>query len=610
MDRAKAAFFNARHELAGALAKPADAGKAVTELMKSLDIDTENPSSSSANDSTALKVLSLLWGSTAEHGDREISMKIDGYRKRYVAAKGGDSQERAAATRDFDKRVRNDLVNSLGPRNRSIYTRALRQQEQRWENGNLTMPQLHEKMAGAARQLATDCENILSEISGEKRLAFFRNEVKGALGFVSNEENLMQTLNYLWGAEPERGNEDQFTEFDKVTDDLVSMIVMSEEKNRSSSSASSLDRDQAFKLEKREFIAEARCYLGSLLPNATAVKEYTSQEAGARLRYMQQDKPDYSAYKAQMLRHLASMRTEVLKSAEGNENARLDNAVEEAVNSLLEDEAEPRAGSKTLNVSDALEASYLNVVDRQSRRRWNAFMESCDKYVEISMQKNKNEYDSKRAFMRATQKVLIEKLPNEIKDNFKALLVELDSFSENNFNTNSVYNFSAVKLFKKVNGGELGAEDARSKVFLQSSAKNYARMIDGDSQGSGSLQEEVTKALESVLQPDSDPAKVLECLGYFWGVSVSRLTLQGYEEFGIRRNKYVEAHGGQAVSDIPTDCDFIVEARKILVGRMPAEFQEKYKVQQDALQQFGMSATNIARSAQHFLVSLESKSAQ
>ena len=92
MDRAKAAFFSARHEIAGALAKPADAGKAVSELMKSLDIDPENSSPSSANDSTALKALSLLWGSTAEHGDKEISMKIDGYRKRYVAAKGGDNE--------------------------------------------------------------------------------------------------------------------------------------------------------------------------------------------------------------------------------------------------------------------------------------------------------------------------------------------------------------------------------------------------------------------------------------------------------------------------------------------------------------------------------------
>ena len=476
--------------------------------------------------------------------------------------------------------------------------------------GNLTMPQFHEKMADTARQLATDSENILPKVADEKRLAIFRNEVKGALGFVSNEEVLMQTLNYLWGAGSERGNEDQFTIFDKVTDDVVSMMVMSDEKNCDNSSVSSLDRDQAFKLKKREFIAEARNYLGSLLPNAIAVKEYTSQEASARLRYMQQDKPDYSAYKTQMLRHLASMRTEVLKSAEGNENARLDNAVEEAVNSLLEDETKPHAGSKTLSVFDALEASYLDVVDRQSRWRWNDFLGSCNKYVEISMEKNKNEFDSKRAFMRATQKVLIEKLPNEIKDNFKALLVELDYFSENNFITNSVYNFSAVKLFKKVNGEELGAEDARSKVFLQSSARNDGRSIDGDSRGSGSLQEEVTKALESVLQPNSDPAEVLKCLECFLGGTASRLTMQKYVAFGIRRNKYVQAYGGQAVSNIPTDCDFVVEAQKILVGRMPVEFQKKYKVQQDALKQFGMSATNIAESTRHFLWSLESKSSQ
>lgn len=87
------------------------------------------------------------------------------------------------------------------------------QQEQRWVHGNLTMPQFHEKMAGTARQLATDSQNILPDTSSEERLAFFRNEVKGALGFVSNEKNLMQALNYLWGAVPEKLDKDQFTQF-------------------------------------------------------------------------------------------------------------------------------------------------------------------------------------------------------------------------------------------------------------------------------------------------------------------------------------------------------------------------------------------------------------
>jgi hypothetical protein len=303
-----------------------------------------------------------------------------------------------------------------------------------------------------------------------------------------------------------------------------------------------------------------------------------------------------------MLQHLASMRTEVLKSPERNEKARLDNAVEEAVARLLENDTEPRAGSTPLSAHDAVEASYLDTVGHESGKRWKDLQECRERYVDVSVQKNLDEYDSRRAFMRATQKVLIEKLPENIRNNFKELLVALDSCHEQGFITNDVYNFTALKLLKKVNGVALGAESSGSKVFLQLSAKNESRKVDGDSKGFGSLQEEVTEALKSLLEPVSVPAKVLGCLGYFWGIPEGRLASHRYDEFGIHRNRYAQAHGGQAVSDIPTDCAFVAEARSILLGRMPAEFQAKYKAQQDALKEFGMSATAIAKSTGHFLV--------
>lgn len=600
MDRAKAAFFNARQEIAGTLAKPADADKAISELMRYLDVDAEKPSPSSAKNYTALKALSLLWGSTPNHDDKEISAKIDGYRKRYVAAKGGDAEERADAASDFDKSVKMGLANSLGPRNHSVYGKALSQHEQRWADGNLTRPQLHEKMAATSRQLVNDIENIPHDTS-DQHLRFFKNEVKGALQFVGNEQDLMGALNYLWGGKPDRENEDKFKEFDKVMNDVVSLIVESEEKTSSSSTAN-LDRDQAFLLKKREFIAESRSYLGSLLPDETKVKEYIECEAVARSTCMQPGNPDYAGYKKQMLHHLASMRTEVLKNPERNENARLDNAVEEAVARLLEKDTEPRAGSTPLRAHDAVEASYLDMVGHESGKRWKDLQECRERYVEVSMQKNLDEYDSRRAFMRATQKLLIEGLPENIRNNFKKLLVALDSFHEKGFIANDVYNFTALKLFKKVNGETFGAESSISKVFLRLPAKNESRKVDGDSKGFGSLQDEVTKALKTVLNPVSDPAEVLGCLGCFWGISPGRLTLHKYGEFGIHRNRYTQAHGGHAVSDIPTDCAFVAEARSILLGRMPTEFQAKYKAQQDALKEFGMSATAIAKSTQHFLV--------
>ena len=69
----------------------------------------------------------------------------------------------------------------------------------------------------------------------------------------------------------------------------------------------------------------------------------------------------------------------------------------------------------------------------------------------------------------------------------------------------------------------------------------------------------------------------------------------------------MQAHGGKAVSDIPTDCEFVREAQNILAGRLPAWLQEQYTVQQDALKQFGMSATDIAESTGHFLLSFLAK---
>lgn len=603
MDRAKAAFFNARHEIAGALAKPADAVKAVTDLMKSLDIDTEKPSSFSANDSTALKALALLWGSTAEHGDKEISMKIDGYRKRYVAAKGGDSEQRAAATDDFDRLVRNGLADSLGPRNRSIYTGALSQQEQRWRDGNVTTSQMAGKMAFLARQIDADTENIYHCAEGDERLDYFMNEVKGALGFVDNEKDLMQALNYLWGARPEKLEKDQFRQFDDVMNDVVSMMVDAEERNGSASSTLGFDRDHAIQLKKREFIKESRRYLGSLLPDRGKVASYLDAEASARKQYMEGGRSDYDCYKQQMLRHLVSMQAAVLKSPAKSEEARLASAVDEAVEKLLDNRKGKHARWAALSISDALVASYSNVTAHESAARWKEFENCRDRFVDIAWEKNEDRDKSEDVFTRAVQKVLIEMLPDEaVKQTFKELLVELDSLFKKKFISHGVYNDSARKLLRKANGKALDAENPGSTKTLQFQAKvSHAESVGDDPIGTRSLQKEVTEALELVLSPNAGTAQVLDCLMYFWGSSESRLRRSEYTEFGNRRNKYIQAHGGIAVSEISTDCDFVREARRILVGRLPEKLQVEYGVQQDALGRFGLSGTNIAESTRHYL---------
>ena len=604
MDRAKAAFFAARQEIAGTLSKPEAADRAITELLRLLHIDFANPSPTSSSDSTALKALALVWGSNAGPGDKEISQKIDAYRKRYVAARGGDAGERADAARDFDTKVSGSLSKSLGARNRSMYEKALGQQGKRWANGNITKPEMHENMAGIARQLIADTDDIFHGAPENEHLKYFRNEVKGALGFVDNERDLMQALNYLWGAKPEQERDEAFAHFDEVVNDVVSMMVDSDDRCRKNSNASGFERGHAIGLKKREFIAESRDYLGSLLPDATKVKQYRDREASARSQYMQRGQLDYQGYKNQMLHHLASMQVAVLNSPNGSESTRLDSAVSEAVERLLASGPVAHVGSVALSVPDALAASYLDVVAHESGHRWNDFNNCRNKYVDVSVEKNQEQYKSRSTFTRAVQKALIEKLPNDIKNNFKELLGELDSLLRTDFITDSVYDYSAVKLLKKVSGEALSDENPSSAVFLQFSvAEEETNRVGGDLTGSGLLHSEVTEALKSVLELDSDPAKVLACLGYFWGVPETRLNRHKYTEFGIRRNKYMQAHGGKAVSAIPTDCEFVREAQKILVGRLPAWLQEKYKLQQDALKQFGMGGTDVAESTGHFLMS-------
>jgi hypothetical protein len=603
MDRAKAAFFNARHEIAGALTKPAEAGKAVTELMKSLGIDTENLSSSSTDDATALRALSLLWGSKVEHGDSEISIKIDGYRKRYVAAKGGDSGQRAEATRNFDARVRKGLLDSLGPRNRSIYARALSQQEQRWEDGNVTTAQLHEKMAGISTQLVSDVENGLPLTSAEKGQAFFNDEVKGALGFVRNEDDLMQALNYLWGAKPQNLEKEQLRQFDDVMNDVVSMIVDAEQRNGSVGSTSGFDRDHAIQLKKREFIKEARNYLGSLLPDRGKVASYLDAEASARKQTMEGGQSDYDGYKQQMLKHLASMQAAVLKSPAKSEAARLASAVDEAVGKLLDNSKGNHKRWAVLSISDALVASYSDMTAHESAARWKEFEDCRDQFVDIAREKNEDRGESKDAFTRAVQRVLIGKLPDEtVKQTFKELLVGLDFLFEKKFITHRVYNDSAKKLLRKANGKALDDENPGSTRTLQFQAQvSHAKSVGDDPIGTRSLHEEVTEALELILRPNSGSTKVLDCLRYFWGGSESRLHRSEYAEFGNRRNNYIQAHGGKAVSAISTDCEFVREARRILVGRLPEKLQEEYGLQQEALGRFGLSGTNIAESTQNYL---------
>ena len=609
MDRAKAAFFAARQELAGTLSGPDAADRAVTELVKVLTFNDLDPSPFSSHDSNTLRALALVWGSTAGQGDKGDSQKIDAYRKRYVAAKGGSAEERGAAAAEFDKKVQSSLARLLGPRNRSAYDRALNQQEQRWMDGNVTRTEMQEKMVAVVKQLVADTANINPGTDTNERTSHFRNEVKGALGFVENEQDLMQALNYLWGAMPNQERDDEFKQFDVIVNDVVSMMVASDVKYfPPSKHVFPYDHSKAISQKKRVFIAEARNYLGSLLPDQNKVAKYMDGEASALGKHIAKYEPDYNAYKQEMLQLLASMQTAVIRSPERSESARLASAVDDAVNKLLEDRTVSHWRSVSLSGYDALQASYLNTVDHRSAERWREFQECRDQYVDISVEKKQNENASRRAFMRAVQKALIEKLPDQIKNDFKELLKELESFLKKDFITSAVYNFTALKLFNKVNGKELGDESAASKVFLQFSGHaNGTHMVENDLKGSGSLHDEVTEALKSVLEPDSDPAKVLSCLGYFWGVSETRLNRNKYTEFNSRRNRYMQAHGGKAVSDIPTDCEFVREAQNILAGRLPAWLQEQYTVQQDALKQFGMSATDIAESTGHFLLSFLAK---
>lgn len=603
MDRAKAAFFAARQEIAGALSKPETADRAVTELIKLLNIDVENRSSSSSNNSTALKALALIWGSTAGHGDTDISSNIDACRRRYVAAKGGNAEERAASAADFDKKVKTSLSASLGPRNRSIYARGLSQQEQRWVDGNVTASQMKEKMAVLARQLDADTENIFHGAEGDERLHYFMNEVKGALAFIDNEKDLMQALYYLWGAGPEKLEKDQFRQFDDVMNDVVSMMVNSEERNGSVSSTSGFDRSHAIQLKKREFIKEARSYLGSLLPDRGKVASYMDAEAGARKQHMEGSRSDYDGYKQQMLRHLASMNAAVLKSPVKSEKARLASAVDDAVEKLFDSRKGKHSRWALLSISDALDASYSNVAAHESAARWKEFKNCRDRFADIASEKNGDKYASEDAFTRAVQKVLIGMLPDEtVKQTFTELLVELDSLFEKKFITHRVYNDSAMKLLRKANGEGLEVENPESTKTLQFQAKvSHANSVGEDPIGTGSLPEEVTKSLEPVLNPNAGTAQVLDCLMYFWGGSESRLRRSEYTEFGNRRNRYIQAHGGTAVSAISTDCEFVREARRILVGRLPEKLQEEYRMQQEEVRRFGLSGDSIAESTRYYL---------
>jgi hypothetical protein len=611
MDRAKAAFFAARQEIAGALSKPETADKAVTELIRLLNIDPTNSPSSSSNDTTTLKALALIWGSTAGHDDTDISSNIDACRRRYVAAIGGNAEKRAASATDFDEKVKTSLSESLGPRNRSIYANGLSQQKQRWVDGNVTTSQMAGKMVALARQLDADTENIFHGADGDERLHYFMNEVKGTLAFIDNEKDLMQALYYLWGAVPEKLEKDQFRQFDDVMNDVVSMMVDAEEKNGSVSSTSGFDRDHAIQLKKREFIREARSYLGSLLPDRSKVAIYVDAEASARKQHMEGGRSDYDGYKQQMLRHLASMQAAVLKSPAKSEKARLASAVDEAVEKLFDDSKGNHSRWAVLSITDALVASYSDVAAHESAARWKEFENCRDQFVDIASEKNEDRNASENAFTRAVQKVLIGMLPDEtVKQTFKELLVELDSLLEKKFITHGVYNDSALKLLKKASGEALADENPGSKETLQFQAEvSHAKSVGEDPIGTRSLHEEVTEALELVLRQNSGTAKVLDCLQYFWGGSESRLHRSEYTEFGNRRNKYIQAHGGKAVSAISTDCEFVREARRILVGRLPEKLQEEYGVQQKALGQFGLSGTAIAESTKNYLY-LSSRASQ
>ena len=153
-----------------------------------------------------------------------------------------------------------------------------------------------------------------------------------------------------------------------------------------------------------------------------------------------------------------------------------------------------------------------------------------------------------------------------------------------------------MKLLKKASGEALADENPKSEKTLQFHAvMSHSKSVGEDPIGTRPLNEEVTEALELVLGPNSDTAKVLECLRYFWGGTESRQRLSEYTE--------------QAVSAISTDCLFVQEARKILVARLPEKLQEAYRVQQKTLREFGLSGTAIADSTTNYLY-LSSRTSQ
>jgi hypothetical protein len=116
------------------------------------------------------------------------------------------------------------------------------------------------------------------------------------------------------------------------------------------------------------------------------------------------------------------------------------------------------------------------------------------------------------------------------------------------------------------------------------------------------LHEEARAALKSVLNEKSTDKEVIESLAYLWGEPVDRQIQRRFAEFGTSRNRYIQPGDGD-ISRIPTDCKFVVEARNILVGRLPERLQKRYADQQEALKSFGLGATFIAESSGSFVSS-------
>jgi hypothetical protein len=587
MDHLKSFFSSVRQHNSSPSSAPAHVTRAANELIVSLCGQPVRPSS--ANDAASLTALSHLSVRASDHADAAVAEKISVARKFYVAEQGGNAGKRESAAKEFDETVKNSLVATLGPRNQVAYLKEQDKQTQKWKNGHITEAELHQNLAKTAQGLANETINASTSLSIE-------SEMLGAMDFLRDEHDVAGALKYMWGGKAAPEMTENLARFEVLMDDVIEMIVQSDARNNSRSSASSSGKEEIRTEKKREFVKVARHFLGGLLQDQAATVEYQKKEQQTAEKYLSTGPVDYAAYKNEMLDFVANDLPKIAVAQ----------AVTKAVSILIEESTLTPGAAFT--VPTALEAVYTGFVDRPLRQRWQQFDAHVNKTLAIDQNtvKESNDQD-RRHFLSAVRKKLIEILPEapiNLRRNFKEHLARLDIARKKGYITTDVYNSIALKPLHRFMGQHAGVEVPRpSAVHLWGHVNvSEADIASGESKTPGSLHEEAQAALKSVLNEKSTDKEVIESLAYLWGEPVDRQIQRRFAEFGASRNRYIQPGDGD-ISRIPTDCKFVVEARNILVGRLPERLQKRYADQQEALKSFGLGATFIAESSGSFVSS-------